>query len=140
MIKLSALLLNRLCPSPQGDIWRAGYFSVVTQAHQRLCESFHGIMCMCVHICIYTYVCAYIHTYTLFFFFCKRTAEEISYNHTQIWIIANGGPSNIHSQIYWYVVFSSTFTTVTDFSPGKSGEGFGMPILHRRKLRLALSH
>lgn len=81
----------------------------------------------------------YIHTH-FFFFFCKRTAEEISYNHTQIWIIANGGPSNIHSQIYWYVMFSSTFTTVTDFSPGKSGEGFGMPILRRRKLRLALSH
>ena len=96
-------------------------------------------------MCTYVYisnacVCACIYTYIHICFFAREVQEEVSYNHIQIWMRANEMLLMVMARSFGMMFFSTMLATVTYFYPGKSGKWFGMPILHGRKLRSALSH
>lgn len=88
------------------------------------------VLCACVFIYAHKYGCIHVCTHM---FSARELWGEVSYNHTQIWIMSVARSIGMMS-------FFITFKTVTYSYPGASGEWFGMLILHRGKLRLALSH
>lgn len=95
-------------------------------------------------MCTYVYVsnacvCACIYTYTHICFFAREVQEEVSYNHIQIWMRANEMLLMVMARSIGMMFFQPCLQ-LWHFYPGKSGKWFGMPILHGRKLRSALSH
>lgn len=103
MIKLSALLLNRLCP---GEIFGGLDTFQLEPKHISGYAKAFMVSCASVLIDAHTYGCIHACTHM---FSAKEMWGEVSYNHTHIWIMS------VTRSIGTMSFFFITLKNVTDF-------------------------